>query len=71
MGYCTTDIVDVFGRVPVRLDEVNGMEYVVFLMFFGGNNRIRGAARTFRQHNGAARMVSQHGTLSDWSEIVG
>ena len=25
---------------PVRLDEVNGIEHVVFEVFFGGNNRM-------------------------------
>ena len=55
---------------PVPLDEVNGIEHVVFDVFFWGNNRICGAARrTCRQHDGAARMVPQHHTLSEWRGV--
>ena len=54
---------------PVRLDEVNGIEPVVFDVSGGEQSHMRSCAPHFLQHNGAARIVPQHHTLAEWRGV--
>ena len=56
---------------PVRLDEVNGIEHVVFEVFFGGNNRMWFLTQRQRQTETDRQTDRPRQPSRSWKLVLG